>query len=70
MSESDFDLCDRVTYLQAERIFELSSNTHNKKFEKLSSRKSTLNHINSNAGTVINISNNVLDEPTLSVLAK
>ncbi|XP_075980176.1 uncharacterized protein LOC142979382 isoform X1 [Anticarsia gemmatalis] len=75
LSREDYDLCDRVTYLQASRTFELCSETHERKFSKEYNRR----YVEKNTSpavpdpltkTVVNLSNVSLDQPTMNILAK
>ncbi|KOB65442.1 putative reverse transcriptase, partial [Operophtera brumata] len=71
---TDFDICDRITYLQAQRSGELSAFKQNRKFESLlSKQKRVVPYQGDNSlvtRTVINLSQKVLNDSALKVLEK
>ena len=81
LSRDDFDLCDKLTHLQAARTFELCTSSHNKKYEKtqnssicVQSRKKVDNVQSGETGTltdtVINLSTENINGTVLSILEK
>lgn len=74
LSHTDFDICDRITYMQAQRSGELSAYKQNRKFEALlNKQKQVVPYQDNNSQatrTVINLSQKVLSESALEVLEK
>ncbi|KAI5641210.1 hypothetical protein NE865_06474 [Phthorimaea operculella] len=73
LNKDDFDRCDHITYLQAQRSRELSAQKQDRKYEALlraqkSNKILEPNSLSSN--TVINLSDKVLTEPAVEALKK
>lgn len=69
----DWEIIDVITFDQAKRCSELIKQKHMKKFELLVEKSvSNINNIENNSEnkTVINLSSEILDDPTLSILQK
>ncbi|XP_045535026.1 uncharacterized protein LOC123721196 [Papilio machaon] len=73
LTSSDFDLCDRITYLQAQRTSELRTTKLERKFSFLVDKKSQRESIGGSydiTKTVINLSNKELSPSAVNILEK
>ncbi|XP_050549769.1 uncharacterized protein LOC126910700 [Spodoptera frugiperda] len=73
LTPGDFDICDRITYLQAKRSQEISAAVKQQKYESLIRTQKPVGDNDKNSQetrTVVNLSNKVLSQGALRVLER